>query len=184
MTMARTLRPTPARPVGTLLDAHNASASSQRAPIPPLSPVDEASLADSLRDDTDAEDARPPEHPFANTHSLITVIHDEDDDAHIDLAAERAFYGQFPGAEDAAVRPDYVASSRLTDCVRACAVAGGRRSTAGRRCSASRSCSARRSMRATAPRSRATCASAAGPPSARATAPTSVRVPLPRCHFT
>ncbi|KZW01167.1 hypothetical protein EXIGLDRAFT_638467 [Exidia glandulosa HHB12029] len=103
--MARTYAPTPARPVATLLDAHTAHASSQQHAIPPLSPVDEDSLADSLHDLRDVQhkdtDAETPEHPFANTNSLITIIHD-DDDEHIDLEAERAFYGQFPGFEDAA----------------------------------------------------------------------------------
>ncbi|EJD39984.1 hypothetical protein AURDEDRAFT_116028 [Auricularia subglabra TFB-10046 SS5] len=100
----RRLQPTPARPISALLSADMASPSSStpRSPIPPLSPVDSDALADSLHDltDTDAE-FEPMEHPFAHTTQLIQVVHDSGEE-HIDIAAERAFYDQFPGLDERA----------------------------------------------------------------------------------
>ena len=81
--MARTYAPTPALPVAATIAAQHASASSssQRSPIPPLSPVDEDSLADSLHDlrepehdDTDAEQEHPEqEHPRLQTPEAVFV---------------------------------------------------------------------------------------------------------------
>ncbi|KAH7096391.1 hypothetical protein BKA62DRAFT_775203 [Auriculariales sp. MPI-PUGE-AT-0066] len=84
------------------------SPSSSRLNVPrtptTTSPIDHAALADSLHSRQDTDDTvdseletldTPVEHPFANATTLLTVVRENEE--HVDLEAERAFYDQFPG---------------------------------------------------------------------------------------